>query len=241
MILKIFNLNAWLVPFPYATERKSRFKKLILTIKSLQPDIVTLQEFSRKKEMETLNSEFPDYYVYAPNSKVLNRSGLVTLSKKKVVKTKFVSYKKHKNSDFKIKLSQRGVLITEFKDYSVYNTILYPEGWNLKITVSDLNHLKKTIDPRKICFVSADLNMRLNDFNKANKNFFSFVEDINNTFAYVNHYVRKWWDRNVTTDKKLDYILVRNPTNKKILFRSMAIKKPLMSDHYGVYSEIEIK
>ena len=241
MIIKIFNLNAWLVPYPYSRERKSRFEKLILTINTLKPDIVTLQELSDKKYIRFLKNEFPKYSVTSPGGKLFNRSSLVTLSKNKPINTTFIPYKNPKDIDIKMKLVKRGVLVTEFNDYFIYNTILYPEGWNVKYSLDDLNILKKSIDSDKICFVSADLNLRLKDFEKGNKGFFSFVEDTDNTFSYLNHYVYKWWDKNVKAAKKIDYILVKNPTKKKIFYKSRLIKKPLLSDHYGIYTQVEIK
>ena len=120
MIIKIFNLNAWLVPYPYSRERKSRFEKLILTINTLKPDIVTLQELSDKKYIRFLKNEFPKYSVTSPGGKLFNRSSLVTLSKNKPIKTTFIPYKNPKDIDIKMKLVKRGVLVTEFNDYFIY-------------------------------------------------------------------------------------------------------------------------
>ena len=239
MKLKIFNLNTWLLPYPFSKHRKSRFKELVLTIKSLDPDIITLQEVVQKKHLKQLR--LPGYFTSSPRFKLANKSGLVTLSKMRPSKTNFISFKKPRKIALAQKIAKRGVLITEFKEFVMYNTQLYPEGWNLEATNKEFNHLKKIVDRTKICFVSGDLNLKLKDFEDVNKGFFSFVEDTDNTFSRLNQYVVKWWDRNVTTNKKLDYILVKNPTNKRILFKSMAVKKPVISDHYGIFSEIEIR
>ena len=140
------------------------------------------------------------------------------------------------------KVAKRGALLTRFKDFDLINTHLYPDNWgNDNITYNEFDIVKKHCNKRKPTILAGDLNMKYEAFKKANNGFFELADDVWNTFGLYNEYVKKWWEKNVTTNKKLDYVLIRDPEKKKITFNSRAVRRPVLSDHYGIYSEIEIK
>ena len=247
MKLTIYTQNTWLIPFPFSKDMKKRTKQLIYTIKKLNPDIITLQEVGKKKHIKTIKKKLPEYFFSFHSGKKYNPCGLLTLSKKKPLTTTFIKFEKKKDMKGLARIPKRGILITEFEDYSVYNLHLFPIIYKnnltkkLNITKHEFMLLKSKIKKNQVCFVSGDFNLKRNQFDEVNNDFFTYAETTGDTFSFFNQYVKKWWDRNVTVNKKLDYILVKLPKGKKITFTSRTIKKPILSDHYGILSEIEVK
>jgi len=246
MKIKIYTQNTWLVPFPFSKHKKSRMKKLVQTIKTLKPDIITLQEVSKKSQIKYLMKKLSQYHFSFYSGKKYNSSGLLTLSKQKPLNSRFIKFKKVKIKSI-AKFSKRGILITEFKDFFLYNIHLFPiikkKDIEKKIhtTKNEFKLLKTHIEKEKVCFVSGDFNLTRNLFDEVNNGFFTYAENTGDTFSFFNKYVKKWWDRNVTANKKVDYILVKLPKNKKITFTSRTIERPILSDHYGILSDIEVK
>jgi exonuclease III len=245
MKIKIFTQNTWLVPFPFSKHGKKRSKHLVAAIKDLKPDIVALQEVALKRSVNFFKKNLKEYNVIHNAGRIGNRSGLLTLTKERPQKIDFFQYKKPQKKPARfssrlLKFSKRGIHIIKFKDYYFYNTHLFPD-WDLSITSKEFETLKKKIKKDKICFVAGDLNISFNLFENLNKGFFEPVDSIGDTFSIYNQYVKKWWDRNVKGHRKIDYILVHHPKKTKLTFRSRIIMRPLISDHYGILSEIEIK
>jgi exonuclease III len=246
MKTKIFTQNTWLIPFPFSKHAKKRTKDLILTIKKLDPDIITLQEVSKKSKIKHLMKKLPEYHFSFYSGKKYNSSGLLTLSKKKPLNTRFIKFKKVKIKSI-AKIPKRGILITEFKDHFIYNIHLFAVinkedvEKKLAVTKNEFELLKKYIEKDKICFVCGDFNLTKNQFDNINNDFFEYAENTGDTFSFFNQYVKKWWDKNVTANKKIDYILVKLPKGKKLAFTSRTIEKPILSDHYGILSEIDVK
>lgn len=242
MKITIFNLNTWLLPTPFSKDKKRRIIDLIALLKKLNPDIAALQEVARKRYIGLFKKELDNYYfTYNQKGRVWNKPGLLTLTKKKPISSKFVQFRIRKKRNMMTRLVGQGFFeIKLSKDVYMYNVHLHPDDWKDTLTFEQFEFLKSKIKKHKLCFVCGDLNMNFKDFEKLNNGFFESVDSVGNTFSWYNMYVKKWWERNVTADKKLDYILVRNPDKKKIVFNSRAIRKPILSDHYGIYSEIEV-
>ena len=240
MKIKIFNQNTWLIPFPFSKHGRSRINNLFGTIKNLNPDIVTLQEVTLSSHVKKIKKTFPEYFLMHGAGRFGNRSGSLTMTKEKPLLSKFVSFPKAKVRRLH-KIIKRGFFVIKLKNFFLINAHLYPGNWNPELTLQEFEILKKQCDKKKITIVAGDLNLNYEIFDKVNNNFFECVDAVGNTFSFFNKYVKKWWERTITANKKIDYILVRNPNKKQIIFKSRIIRKPLISDHYGIYSEIEIK
>ncbi|MBT4858091.1 endonuclease/exonuclease/phosphatase family protein [archaeon] len=232
--MKIFTLNSWMLPFGLARDHKIRFNRLINFIKNEEPDVVALQEIWFSKYVKNLKKL--NYYIFSQSKGIFNRSGLVIMTKKKH-KCKFIMFPKYKNamSDYIIK---RGFQIIEIEDLRIFNAHLYvkPGVENIKYAKKELELIKKHMRGKSI--LCGDLNIEKKEFDKLNNNFFKYAEDTKNTFSWDNKYVKKWWDPKMIANKKIDYILVKNPA--RIKFKSRIIKKQ-MSDHEGILSEVKWK
>jgi endonuclease/exonuclease/phosphatase family metal-dependent hydrolase len=244
MILTIFNINMWLLPFRISKHNKKRLKSLMEYIRQKNPDIITLQEIWDIKHINFLRKNLPEYHFEYTPRKRLNFSGLATLSRYKPASMEFFPFKKNKSMIFIEKSVLKGVLKTEYKiegkKIIILNTHLYAplKGKVEKETKKQLEFTKSKINTKGTIFLCGDLNLEKKDFEKINKGFFKYAEREQNTFSSENRYVKKWWDRKAKHDTKIDYILAK--TDNKIYFRSQTVKEPL-SDHYGIYTKVELK
>ncbi len=243
MKLKIFNLNTWLLPTPFSKDKKKRIEDLITLLKNIDPDVAALQEVARKRYINLFKKELGDYiFTFNKKGRVWNRPGLLTLTKTKPLSTKFIPFRVKKKGGVMAKFVGQGFFELKLdKEVYLYNVHLHPDDWKDELTFEQFKFLKSNIKKDKLCFVCGDLNMNFGDFKRLNKDFFESVDSSGSTFSFYNIYVKKWWEKNILPNKKLDYILVRNPDKKKIIFNSMTLRKPLLSDHYAVYSEVEVK
>ena len=242
MKISIFNINMWLLPFYYSKHNKSRLNKLLNIVKNKNPDTVTLQELPRKKHVKILEKKLPDYHISHKSGRILNKSALVTLSKKKPLQIEFFPFSRKKIFSSSEKFITKGILATHFKNkVSIYNTHFYLiNKVKHKVYLEDqLNFTKKILKKQNICFLCGDLNMHKSHFDSLNNGFFGYGEDSKVTFSQNSKYHKKWWDRKLHGDKKIDYILVKTPKKTKISYKSEIIKHDL-SDHYGIYSEITL-
>jgi len=241
MSLKIFNINMWLLPIRFSKHNGQRVKKLIHFVKKLNPDIITLQEIWQKKHIKTLKKHLKEYHLTLHKTRFWNKSGLVVLSKEKPVKQEYFAFKKIKERGIYNRIAPKGVLVVHFKkEIVIYNTHLHhrTDGEKIKVAYGEFNLVKKRIKKSKTSILCGDLNLTKTQFDKINKGFFLHAEDSQNTFSKKNPFFKKWWEKKMPQgNKKIDYIVIR--TNKKFLYKSRTIKNPVMSDHYGIYSEID--
>jgi endonuclease/exonuclease/phosphatase family metal-dependent hydrolase len=238
MKLTIFDINMWLMPFPYSTRQKLRLRKLVEFINRKKPDIITMQEVPLKKHIGFLKKRLDYFFTY--HGSFVNKSGLVIMSKIMPANTGYKAFPKSKGMSMIDRVVRRGILYADFlDDVRIYNTHLYHKSLDhrVKITLNEFQFLKDTIAEDKKCIICGDLNLNKEQFEKANNGFFKYAENTKNTFSFENKYLKKWWDPHVTGDKKIDYILVKSKT--KFSFQSKLIKEEI-SDHYGIYSEIEL-
>ena len=91
MKLTIYTQNTWLIPFPFSKDMRKRTRTLVTTIKNLDPDIITLQEVSKKSHIKYLKKRLPNYYFSFHSGKRINSNGLLTLSKEKPLDAIFPS------------------------------------------------------------------------------------------------------------------------------------------------------
>ena len=200
----------WLLPFYYSKHNKSRLNKLIEIIKMKNPDIVTLQELPRKKYIKFFENNLPEYFISYFSTRIMNKSALVTLSKKEPLKTEFFPFSREKIFSRSEKLIRKGILATHFNKFSVYNTHFYliKKEKDKLLLEKQLDFTKKVLKKKNICFLCGDLNMDKKHFDSVNKGFFSYCENSKITFSKDSRYHKKWWDNKIHGDKKIDYILV---------------------------------
>jgi endonuclease/exonuclease/phosphatase family metal-dependent hydrolase len=232
--MKIFTLNTWMLPFNLSKYNKKRFSKILDFIKKEEPDIVALQEVWFSKYVEILDQL--DYNMFSQSKKYLNRSGLVTMTKKKH-KAEFVIFPKY-NSPLLHKPAKRGFHKLKVGEIYFFNAHLYimPGKESTFIAKKELEIIKKHMKGK--CILCGDMNIDKKEFNKINNSYFSYAENSRNTFSSKNPLLKKWWDPKMVSDKKIDYILVKNPS--EFSFKSKVIKEGL-SDHYGILAEIKFK
>ncbi len=234
----------WLLPFRLSKNNKKRVSLLLDFINKKQPDIITLQEVWDTKHITFLKKHLKNYFFSYVAKKKLNISGVVTISKCSPTNIEFFPFKKNKEMDFVEKRVMKGVIKTEYKikdkKFFFYNTHLYnPTSERKKqITKNQIHFIKSRIKPNGTVFLCGDLNLDKNEFEKVNNGFFSFAEKTRNTFSSDNKYLKKWWDRKVKGNKKIDYILIK--TDAKYSFKSQTINKDL-SDHFGIYTEVNFE
>ncbi len=232
--MKFFTLNCWMLPFGLSKINNRRFKRIFDFIEKEQPDIVFLQEVWFSKYVRKL--EKLDYDVFSQSKFFLNRSGLVTMTKKKH-KAEFIKFPEYSTTLIH-KAAKRGFHKVKSGDITFFNAHLYvmPGKENISIAKKELDIIKKHMKGKSI--LAGDMNIDKKDFDKINKGYFDFLENTKNTFSWSNPLVKKWWDPKMKADKKIDYILVRRPSSFK--FKSKIIKEE-MSDHYGILTEVSFK
>lgn len=229
--MKIFTLNSWMLPLGLSKINNKRFKRIYEFIEKEQPDIVMLQEIWFSKYVKKL--EKLDYYVFSQAKFPFNRSGLVTMTKKKH-RAEFIKFPEY-STTFMHKLAKRGFHKIDIDNISFFNAHLYvmPGVENTLIAKKELDIIKKHMKKKSV--LCGDMNIDKKEFDKINKKYFSYADDVKNTFSSANPLLIKWWDPKMIADKKIDYILIKNPA--KFTFKSRVIKGE-MSDHYGILSEI---
>jgi endonuclease/exonuclease/phosphatase family metal-dependent hydrolase len=236
----------WLLPFKLSKDNRKRLKQLVLVIREKNPDIVALQEVWNKKYIKFLSKKLSEYNFNFLAKKSFNISGLVTMSKYSPQIEKFLPFTRNMGQPFFEKSVRKGLLKVEYKingkKIAFYNTHLScPNGGNEKYyTMKQFEFIKNKINQKQVSILCGDLNLKDREFERINNNFFSYAENSKNTFSIENKYLRKWWDRKPEANKKIDYILIKVPEKIKFNFNSETIKHAL-SDHFGIYSEIELK
>ncbi|MEM3374341.1 MAG: endonuclease/exonuclease/phosphatase family protein [Candidatus Woesearchaeota archaeon] len=230
--MKILTQNMWLLPFGFSKDNKKRLKLLVDYIEKNEIDIICLQEVWKNSYISYLKKNIKKKYFFSYNkTKFWNKSGLICLTKIKPKNVEFFEFKKSKDNPLINKIAKRGFLKLSFKEYDIYNTHLYYKTdikIGLKIALKEFEQLKKNI--HRFSIICGDLNIDKKIFDKINT--FYYADNIENTFSSKNKYSKKWWEKKVILDKKIDYIL----TTKKVNFKSYAIEG--LSDHEGILSEI---
>lgn len=231
MKFKLLNANLWLLPFTVSRENRKRLKRFISLVNKLDPDIIALQEVWMKLHIRYLKKRLPNYNFYYKKSKIYNKSGLLTLSK---IKLNF----KHTTFDSKglhiiEKIAQKGYQVLTTGKLQIINTHLYNDFFSISDvkTIKQFQQLKK-----QNTILSGDLNLPLERFKQLNKGFYK-VSNTEITCTKKNKYQTVSYNKLSTTNSKIDYIA---SSYKGAKINTKLIKKPLVSDHYILFSKISI-
>ncbi|MEM2139144.1 MAG: endonuclease/exonuclease/phosphatase family protein, partial [Candidatus Woesearchaeota archaeon] len=92
MFLKIASINFWGLKKPASIDKEIRLKRLIEFIKNENLSIVCLQEIWLKQDLDFIINNLKDYYfAYDLNNKKKNPSGLLIITKFKILKKSFIN------------------------------------------------------------------------------------------------------------------------------------------------------
>ena len=235
MNLKIATLNFWGLPCPLSINKKQRLKKLINLIKDEKIDILALQEIWLNKDIKYIKSKLPNYHILINNNLIFNFSGLLLLSKFPLLENKFHKFKISKEFP-----SKKGIQKTKIKIFNKEITLLnihldYSSNQLSQIKKNQIKHITKTLD-NSPTLILGDFNTDLPNFNIPD-NFKLISQTETKTLNSKNHYVTKRFNKFHETDWLCDLIFCNF---KAKLTKKKIIKKPLISDHYLVISEIHI-
>lgn len=238
MELKILDLNLWLLPAPAASDQKNRLNQFIALVNKTDPDIITLQEVWLKKYITFIRKNLDGYHIHHPSHGAFNKSGLVTLSKKKQSSFYFHRFPKLKGEIRLEKLAGKGYLMIKLRfagrNFHIVNTHLYCEkpGSRKRITEQQLGMLIR-LSNKGNWIICGDLNLGEKEFNELNQGHFTHHTSKVFTYAKANKYARQRFNKFGIKNRKIDYTLLK-AKNNNIIMHTTVLKKPLVSDHYAV-------
>jgi endonuclease/exonuclease/phosphatase family metal-dependent hydrolase len=242
MELKILDLNMWLLPAPIASDQKKRLQRFIKLVKRLNPDIITLQEVWLRGYIKFIRKNLPGYHLRCPSKGFFNKSGLVTLSKKKPAGFSFQKYAKQKGQSRLEKLATKGYLTIKIhfakRWFNLVNTHLHSQAPKSKKRITERQFETLMILTQKgDWIVCGDFNLDEARLSQLNHGHFSYHPVKTFTVSAANKYTKSRMNRFGKRNRKLDYTLVRTePANIKIITR--VIQKPLISDHYALFTRL---
>lgn len=127
--LKVVTANLLQFPPPFFTNQKERIASFAATIKPMNPDIIVLQEVWDNGVLLEICRHFADYNVCYKPSILYNKSGLLTLSRFRIVQSEFRKFPLSIRHNFEEFLAGKGVLktVSEINNekIAVFNTHLY--------------------------------------------------------------------------------------------------------------------
>jgi len=238
MKLKILSLNCWLLPPPFSSKNRKRIHQIIELIKEINPDIIALQEVWLNHYVNLIKGNLKEYYFFESNSKIFNRSGLLTGLKIKPKSFHPVFFPPLKNYNFIEGFCSKGYQIIKIsKDTYFINTHLYSplNREELKFNISQWKLLKGRMG-RKNVILSGDLNLDEKDFSKEEYPF-NYQNEDGLKKPENNKYTKMKLNRLYEYYDEEDYIL------KNFKKGSLGVRKlysHVLSDHYPLLGKLEI-
>lgn len=244
--LKILSINLWGVPYPFSRNLKDRIKSTINFIKKENYDIIFIQECWFKTQIRKLKQGLPNYYfTSSEKGLVMNKSGLLILTKQKPTKKYFFKFKNHlfftRPDEF---FALKGVLVTEINvgknKINFLNTHLFSRSDEKHNPVSkeQLKTLNEVIDMFSSVVTVGDLNINKHEFRKwvnpSYKYFESKIPGLNKKNPY-----RKYTPVHFNKDgDTVSHVFVKtNPIKTKI--KTKVLDDVFLSDHQPLESIIE--
>lgn len=270
--LSLYSQNMWGVPVG-APNVEERFKKFEELTESVPADVYALQEAFRKKLkqkyiIDPWKKKHP--YFSSADHHNLKRgqfvgSGLTILSKIKIVREEFLSYKNAVMSD---NLANKGALLVTVRlpdgiEFDIYNTHLqadYRVGGIRRTTEvrrKQLVQLKKFIEEKsgtgRNVILMGDLNIKeksqlyyqlVEPDAKIGVDEFRFIDVVRQLYPDDKRYhLISFRNRNPRLEKRIDYILLR-PANGWQWDKSQSsaeILDMLLADHNGTFAKLVVK
>lgn len=237
--MKIMSYNIYLTPV-FSTDLRARQKNLINFLKTVDADVVCLQEcfWGYKKLSSKLKDVFPYNSGRPPKSlwRPIN-SGLVVFSKKPIKNIKFNAYKNLNYPDF---LASKGWLYCEIGDFKIVNTHLQACQSDNDISTRKKNILQLQNIYEENIIVCGDFNvdfwseeknflvetLKLSSFNQIGEQKYSFDPNTNSLAI-----------KSESEPFLFDYFLF----DEKLKLNSLEVIIPeqIISDHYPVVSSVD--
>ena len=245
MQLSTLNVNLWLLPPPFSVENRKRLKRFVKLVHRLKPDVITLQEVWLTRYVDYIKQKLKDYFVVAHRKGFLNKSGLVTLTRIKPASSRIGFFKVTKDHNIRERFAHKGCHVVNIpigkRIVSIINTHLYnPEKKSeKKITIKQFEILKK-ISKKCNAIIQGDLNLKLEEVLKLNKGHFWCDKKNEFTISKKNRYKNMLLNKYEEANVRLDHILSRIRNRKTIPLKTRILKSPLLSDHFAVFSTVEV-
>lgn len=238
MKLKMFVLNCWLLPIPFAINNKGRLNKIISLIKKHNPDIIALQEVWTKMYERALKRNLPEYYFVEPKSRVFNKSGLMTGLKIKHESYK-VKYFPRKGLSGAEKLAKKGYHIVKITDdlFFVNTHLLDPTNKKEKEIIKSQFKILEKLAPNKSIIIAGDLNLSEDELKELNERF-EHDKSAKLTLPNTNPLTNARFNKRKQKETKVDYVLC---SKNHATINTKCIKSPIVSDHYALISNVELK
>ena len=243
MKIKVLSLNCWIFPCSFSIKNKDRLESLIRLIRKNDPHIITLQEMWSNKYINYLKENLTDYHFSYKNSKIINKTGLITITKNKPLSFKnniFPTTKEHNITELFLKKGYSKTIIKINKSkLKIINTHLYAPISKSTSTIPECQFKIILKDINNNSLVCGDFNLNHHHIKKliTDKNI-DILTNRNITRSKKNIYTQKRFNKlfsNKNVD--IDHILAKI---KGVKSRTKIIKKPLFSDHYAILSEVQI-
>lgn len=232
--IRVITANLLLFPAPFFFNQYERIDEFARMARSINPEIIFLQEVWDNNCLDRLLSLFPDYHATVMPSLFYNPSGLLTLSRFRIEQAGSMIFPLSLRHNIEELLARKGVLISRanFNGHQLFllNTHLYssplassfrPNPDQFRSMVSLINSLPGHV------VTGGDMNLLPEELEALLKG--NIVRD----------------DCNLPTagaerrSKKLDYILGKGDTGNRAEVRASRIEWPqLFSDHSAVFGEV---
>lgn len=232
--LRILTSNMFLLPYPFASEHKARIKLLRRLANKLRPDLISLQEVWRNKDLYSIIEQFPEYNCVYESSKLFNRSGLLVLSKYRVIDSEKVIFPMSLNFRLQELIAQKGFIKAtiqfgkrkvNFVGLHLYSATPYdlprPNYDQFAYIVQYIKDLKLPT------IVAGDFNLIPEAVEKINSKRLIVSTNRENTAG-------------IRPNHKVDYIMIDPKKLKLSEFIDHPIKEPRLSDHLPLFSVINI-
>lgn len=249
--LTVLSANLWLLPGPFASDKKLRLQNFKEIVKRSDPDIINLQEVWLSSHVSELRQEFNEYNLVSNASRIFNTSGLVTLTKEKPVSHAFQEFGKSIKMGIVERIINKGFLNIEIeingKKVQIFNTHLYdsqvPSRQKFKINQSQ--ELLEEAIKEKIAVISGDFNLLKEDFLRVFKEFLH-EDTMLPTYIEKNPYTKKLFNQYKAVrygedarNTKPDYVAIRSPRARAGM-KTEVITDPIVSDHYPILARVRI-
>lgn len=243
MKIRILDANLWLIPY-LAREINKRLDKFVILVKSLDPDIICLQEVWLNKYINYMHDRLSEYKVMASNSVVRNRSGLVILSKTNLLAAKIIFYPVLSGFSVPELLASKGIISVVVqlgnKKLKLVNTHLYAgkTDRDKKFKRTQLSILSDMFNDKSNLVLCGDLNYSPNEIPRFLNNF-QKDDNADVTWEITNPYSKVGSQlTHIVNNRKSDYILVGKAI-ENVKFKTTVIRKPLISDHYALIMDLD--
>lgn len=234
-IIRTITANLLLFPSPFFYDQEERIGEFVKLARSMNPDVIFLQEVWDNKSLNSLIKKFADYHAVLMPNPIFNLSGLLILSRFKINNASAEIFPFTLSFNPEELIARKGILIAEIELNGQKNflltTHLYssPPGAEHRPNPEQFSHLIKLVNSLPGCaIVGGDMNLLPDELEKLLHG--PIVRDDCNLPTAGNK----------RRTKKLDYILGKGNANLQAEVLATRLECPVMfSDHSPVFAEVK--